>query len=206
MSRAVGGLIRPYQGTFRPARRVVWCTVVRHDVPVARQRVHTREFSAEARERLGLAITRAREASGHPYRPSFARAAGLSVRSIVNLETGNPVGPSVYEAAARALPGWTEDTPRTILEGGAAPSTLTMVPTEPLSAGVNELMLRHLHDQRAYLATIDATDAEIDEYLVALRRLWISREPDQRRFLRTLQQFISEVDQETSPTNHSGSA
>lgn len=99
----------------------MWCTVVRHDVPMPAQRVHTKEYAAEDRERLGLAVTRAREASGHPYRPSFAKAAGLSVRSIVNLETGKPVGPVVYEAAARLLPGWTEDTPREILDGGAVP-------------------------------------------------------------------------------------
>jgi hypothetical protein len=99
------------------------------------QRVHTREFSAEARERLGLAITRAREASGHPHRPSFAKVAGLSVRSIVNLEAGTPVGPSVYEAAARALPGWNEDTPRMILEGSPAPEIVVPTRAEPRPVG-----------------------------------------------------------------------
>lgn len=96
--------------------------MVRNDVPVSSQRVHTREFSIDARKRLGLAVTRAREASGHPYRPSFARVVGLSVRSIVKLESGAPVGAAVYEAVGRALPGWTEDTPRTVLDGGDPPT------------------------------------------------------------------------------------
>lgn len=48
--------------------------------------------------------------------------------SLVKLERGKPVGPLVYEAAARALPGWTEDTPRTILDDPEAPTTPTSRP------------------------------------------------------------------------------
>jgi hypothetical protein len=65
---------------------------------------------------------RAREADGHMYRPSFARRAGISVASLLKLETGKPVGPTVYEAVARALSSWTEGTPRHILDGGEPPS------------------------------------------------------------------------------------
>jgi len=93
---------------------------VRDDAPVA-QRPHTKEFTAEDRRRLGLAAIRAREAAGHPKRPSFRDASGVSVRSNVKLESGDPIGPYVYEAYARALPNWTEDTPVTILNGGPIP-------------------------------------------------------------------------------------
>lgn len=58
----------------------------------------------------------------HPYRPSFALLIGKSVRSLVKLEQGEPVGPTVYEAAADHLPGWTRDTPKAILDGDAPPS------------------------------------------------------------------------------------
>lgn len=100
---------------------MAWCVTVRHDALVTSVRPHTRDYTDEARQSLGLAFTRARELAGHKWRPSFAKAAGIAVRSLVKLEKGEPVGPTVYEAAARALPGWTEDTPRAILEGGEAP-------------------------------------------------------------------------------------
>lgn len=37
------------------------------------------------------------------------------MRSLLKLERGAPVGPQVYEAAARQLPEWDEDTPVAIL-------------------------------------------------------------------------------------------
>lgn len=86
------------------------------------QRPHTKDYSPEARERLGLAVQRAREAAGHTFRPSFADKTGVGITSLVKLERGKPVGPYVYEGAARHLPNWTEDTPRDILEGGPAPA------------------------------------------------------------------------------------
>jgi transcriptional regulator with XRE-family HTH domain len=86
-------------------------------------RPSTKAYPSAARKQLGLAVTRAREAAGFPYRPAFAKAAGVSVRSILKLEQGDPVGAPIYEAAARALPGWNEGTPRLILEGGAPPVT-----------------------------------------------------------------------------------
>jgi hypothetical protein len=66
-------------------------------------------------------VQRAREAAGHPFRPSFAQATSISIRSLVKLEAGEPVGPRVYEAVADHLPRWTRDTPREILDGSAAP-------------------------------------------------------------------------------------
>ncbi|MGH3516208.1 MAG: hypothetical protein ACRDQ7_02070, partial [Haloechinothrix sp.] len=63
---------------------------------------------------------------GHRWRTTFARAAGISVRSLNSLESGDPgVGQSILFAVGRALPNWTEDTPKMILEGGPIPSTAT---------------------------------------------------------------------------------
>lgn len=102
--------------------------MVRHDSQVVIQRPHTRDFSEEARHALGLAVTRAREASGHQWRPSFASTAGVSVRSLQKLETGEPVGPSVYEAVARTLglnlERWDEATPLAILDGKPPPANV----------------------------------------------------------------------------------
>lgn len=81
----------------------------------------TRDFDQSARDRLGRAVLRAREAAGFLYRPAFAEVAKVGITSLVKLETGKPVGPKVYEAVARALPGWREDTPLEILQGGAIP-------------------------------------------------------------------------------------
>jgi hypothetical protein len=106
------------------------CIVMRHDAQVASLRPHTKAYPETARKALGIAVARAREAAGFPYRPAFANAAGVSVRSILKLEQGEPVGPAVYEAAARALPGWNEDTPRVILEGGTAPEPSVSEPPD----------------------------------------------------------------------------
>ncbi|WP_409186668.1 hypothetical protein F9C11_21505 [Amycolatopsis sp. VS8301801F10] len=92
-------------------------------------RPHTKQYEESARVRLGKAIARGREAAGHQWRPSFAEEAHISVRSLVKLEQGKPVGPQVYEAVARALPGWSEDTPQEILEGGPIPASPE--PAEP---------------------------------------------------------------------------
>ncbi|MEV6879150.1 hypothetical protein [Amycolatopsis sp. NPDC051128] len=106
---------------------------------MAGKRLRTANYSAEARARLGDAVTKAREAAGYQYRPPFvhaAKAAGikLNVRSLELLEQGDPgVGQSILFAVGRALPGWTEDTPRVILEDGPIP------PTE--NAGVPHLSL-----------------------------------------------------------------
>lgn len=90
---------------------------MRHHARMAR-RLRTRDYSPEARERLGDAVTKAREAAGYKWRTEFAKAAGgINVRSIEMLENGEPgVGQTILYAVARALPNWTEDTVRHILE------------------------------------------------------------------------------------------
>lgn len=102
--------------------RVPPCTLVRYGAVMAATRPHTRDFSQEARERLGLAVKRAREALPASMVAFAAQAPGISKRSLVYLEKGEPVGPRVYEAAARAFPNWTVDTPMDILMGGPIPS------------------------------------------------------------------------------------
>lgn len=93
-----------------------------HHERVTALRPHTKLYDKTARVRLGLAVARAREAAGYQFRPAFEKAAGVGSTSLWKLENGDPVGPLVYEAVARALPGWNEDTPRQILEGESAPT------------------------------------------------------------------------------------
>jgi hypothetical protein len=87
------------------------------------RRVRTAAYPPEARARLGDAVAKAREAAGFKSRTSFARWASIkSMRSLDMVENGEPgVGQTILFAIGRALPGWNEDTPRTILEGGPAP-------------------------------------------------------------------------------------
>lgn len=98
---------------------------MRHYACVTSRTVRTANYSEDARARLGLAVAKAREAAGHKYRTTFARAAEIkSIRSLEMLEAGSPgVGQSILFAVGRALPNWNEDTPRVILEGGPIPST-----------------------------------------------------------------------------------
>lgn len=119
--RTVLGPYERYKRLQRRKRHAPPGALVRYGALVAGTRPHTREFTPEARVRLGVAVTRAREALGHPRRPSFVKLLTISIRSLVKLEDGDPVGAAVYEAVARELPGWTEDTPREILEGGPVP-------------------------------------------------------------------------------------
>lgn len=102
---------------------------VRNHVRMSATRPHTKDYSQTDRDRLGVAVQRAREAVS-AYRPKFAALAGIGVTSLVKLETGKPVGPYVYETVSRALPSWTEDTPVVILKGGEAPQ----IPARPTVA------------------------------------------------------------------------
>lgn len=110
--------------------------MVRHDSRVADTRPPTRTFTDEARKTMGLAVQRAREAAGHPNRPSFSLLAGppLGVRSLLKLESGRPVGAAVYEAAGRTLglllETWSEDTPLRILNGEPPPQNVRRVAGE----------------------------------------------------------------------------
>lgn len=100
---------------------IVLCAVMSHHERVTARRPHTKLYDKTDRVRLGLSVARAREAAGYPFRPAFEKASGVGSTSLWKLENGDPVGPLVYEAVARALPGWTEDTPRQILEGASPP-------------------------------------------------------------------------------------
>lgn len=108
-----------------------------HDnAAVPTSQVTTTDYPEDARARLGLAVTRAREAGGWIRRVDFAEHAGISLRSLVKLEQGSTnVGRRVLEAVGRALPGWTEDTPRMIMEGDAAPTAPAPEPSQPTSVG-----------------------------------------------------------------------
>lgn len=89
---------------------------------MAEKKLRTAEYSQEARNRLAAAVAQAREALGYDFRPGFAKEAGLSLRSLADIETGKPtVGEANLKRVARALPTWDEDTPRVILEGGPIP-------------------------------------------------------------------------------------
>lgn len=109
----------------RGTQQVVFCTGLRHSACMApRRRLRTADYPQAARDRLGEAVTRAREAAGHRSRPSFAKTAAVSLRSLAAVEQGEPgVGQSVLYAIGRALPNWTEDTPRIVLDGGPIPPT-----------------------------------------------------------------------------------
>lgn len=72
---------------------------------------------------------------------ALAQAAGISVRSVSKLEqpVGQlPVGSTVLEAVGRALPNWTEDTPRLILEGEPAPPTTPIEQPSPVEDSADQ--------------------------------------------------------------------
>lgn len=151
--------------------------MVRYGARVAETRPHTRDYAPEARQRLGLAVQRAREAMGpHPYRPSFATLIGKSVRSLVKLEQGDAVGPTVYEAAADHLPGWTRDTPKAILEGGDPPPLREAAQPEetPVSAArrrIIEMSHEQIAERIAEVAEVQGPKAagELLKSLLAIR-------------------------------------
>lgn len=100
------------------------CGGMRDYAPVATRRLRTANYDDVARQRLGDAFAKAREAAGYRTTAAFGRAAGIrSTASLEWLERGRPgVGQSILFAVGRFMPGWTEDTPRAILEGGDVPS------------------------------------------------------------------------------------
>ncbi|MEA5366041.1 hypothetical protein VA596_41390 [Amycolatopsis sp., V23-08] len=105
---------------------------------VSRKQIRTGDYPPEPRARLGDAVAKARTAAGWQYRTDLVKAAEaagekLSIRSLQALETGDAsVGQSALFTVARMLPGWTEDTPRHILEGGEPPATSDQrPPTSP---------------------------------------------------------------------------
>ena len=141
---------------------------MREDARMGTARASTGDYPEDARKRLGDAVMRAREAAGFPYRPGFANAVGRSVRSILKIESGDPVGPALYTAVGRFLPGWDEDTPIQILTGSAPPTPRPMPEpsetpdAEPVPA--SDLRAVAVYD----LATLIAIEAPAGEYLTRL--------------------------------------
>lgn len=137
--RMVGEQFRQRRSVKHKARRrLALCGTLRHAAPVA-GRVRTGTYSQDARWRLADAVKTAREEAGYKSRPAFYKAAGIGKRSLENVESKEPnaasVGETVLHAIGRALPGWTKDTPRIILEGGPIPAipTVPAVPTGQLA-------------------------------------------------------------------------
>lgn len=114
------------------SRQLAFCTGLRHSALVTVRKLRTADYSQQARERLGAAVAEGRVAAGYKFRPPFAKVAQVSLRSLVDIETGKPgAGEANLTAIARALPNWTEDTPREVLEGGPIPPLATETPAEP---------------------------------------------------------------------------
>lgn len=89
--------------------------------------LRTSDYSEAARKRLAEAVAQARRAAGHQYRTSFAKEAGVGLRSVEAVEAHEPtVGIWVLEQIGRALGrhfrDWSVNTPRAILEGDPIPS------------------------------------------------------------------------------------
>lgn len=123
---AMGTMTARFRGKRRTrlrTRQVVHCTGLRQTARVeSRKPLRTADYDQVARDRLGEAVTKAREAMGHKFRPSFAALAKISKRSLADLETGKPtVGEANLRAVGAVVPTWTEDSPRIILEGGPIP-------------------------------------------------------------------------------------
>lgn len=132
--------------------------------------MRTRDYSQEARDRLGNAVTVARLADGHMWRTTFAPAAGVSIRSLTALELGEPgVGQATLFAVARALPNWTDDTPQAILEGAAAPTDEPApVPEpepEPEPADPDLAVVIEVYEHWISKLPEDTRDAKLDEFI-----------------------------------------
>ena len=148
---------------LRQARQLAVCTSVHQPVPVARRQVRTGDYSEEMRARLGKAVEEARIAAGYLTRPEFAEKAGVGLRSLVYLEQADrSVGQKVLFPIARALPNWTADTPRHILEGGEPPDFDE--PTQELTSEEARELLK------ARLAAVLAVHPEIHDRLEERRR------------------------------------
>lgn len=143
--------------------------------------------------RLGAAVEQARIAAGYLTRQEFAAAAGVGLRSLIYLEQANrSVGTKVLSPVARALPGWTEDTIREILEGGDPPSVAQPPVVEPaipeFSPTIGDLpdysdkspderrrIIRRSIDQLPY--SLDVSQAAYDATREDLIRLIVAYEP-----------------------------
>lgn len=97
---------------------------MRDHADVARKQLRTSSYPPEARARLGEAVEAARIAAGYRYRTDFCRSRDIkNLRGLELLEQGKTgVGQAFLFEVADALPGWTRDTPRLILEGKDPPT------------------------------------------------------------------------------------
>ena len=148
---------------LRP-RLVPPCGGMRHNARMATGRVRTANYSSEARDRLGEAVLKAREALSLS-RPQFVASAAkagitLNKKSLELVESGQPgVGQSFLFALGRALPNWNEDTPKAILEGAPAPSVREAAP--PDTSEVSAARMRIIAMSHAEIAMRIAEVAEL---------------------------------------------
>lgn len=97
------------------------------------------------------------------YRPEFAAHAGISKRSLANVELDDAsVGGPTLEAIGRAIPGWDKDTPRAILEGGTPPPVRHDEPNPPAPDAASEEI------PEAHQKIIAMSEREIAERIVDL--------------------------------------
>lgn len=127
-------------GVNRPrVRGVAMCSTVRQNAPVVIAGISTGDYEMDARVHLGNEVRTARLAAGLRSRAALAELAGVSTKAISNLEAPTkspPTGFAVLTAVALVLPGWTEDTPAAILEGGKAPKPgATAEPSQSATSG-----------------------------------------------------------------------
>lgn len=198
------GPMRILSGTRHRNRRkplvhphVAPCGSKREHAPVPSRKLSTTNYPTEARVRLGEAVREARNAAGYMFRTTFARDAGIrSIRSLELLEAGDPgVGEAILFKVARALPNWTGDTPRLILEGGSAPSTEPELPPEPTD--INDQMLASLREMRDFLDLYKIGGGEAAEFMDRLAQTWRQQEKDLGRYTRTLRIFTDETERDT---------
>lgn len=161
---------------------------MRHNARMGNGRTRTANYSEAARRRLGDAVAIARQAAGHKFRPTFAREhEGLNVSSLELLENGKPgVAEAVLFAVGRALPNWTEDTPRVILEGGPIPPT-----ADPDAPRASEPRRTHEWSASFRARALETSD---EEHLAEARRIRIEDgRRAQLRYLNAVFQIKSEA-------------
>lgn len=184
------------QHTNGHAGQVPRCTGVRNHVEVS-LRPSTKEFPLEARERLGVAVQRAREAAGYNSRPAFqALLQNVGLTSLVKLETGKPVGASIYEEVARKLPNWDEESPVTILGGGPIPPTSGPIfGNLDVSDMDDEPEPEPEQPQPSLIEQLEGLEQELQELAAEEQRLAERRENVLRRVAELLGQGIGAADE-----------
>jgi hypothetical protein len=134
---------------------------MRNHAGMARRQLRTKDYSAAARKALGEAVDAARRAAGYRFRTDFVRAHGIrNLRGLEMLEQGLPgVGQATLLEVARALPGWDENTPRAILEGGDPPS----ISENQVAASNADTAHRHYSRDDVELAVMLARRGQTDD-------------------------------------------